>query len=168
MDVNLIVATGQNGEIGKKGDLIWHIREDLKRFKALTMSHPVIMGRKTWESLPKRPLPGRRNIVLTRNPGFKEEGAETVTSVEEALKITDGESPFVIGGAEIYNQLLPYATRIYLTEVLESEPDADAYLNLNRQKTEWTKEEESEIFKTDSGVPYRFSVFCKDTKSSEF
>lgn len=161
MDLNLIVATGKNGEIGKKGDLIWHIREDLKRFKALTLGHPVIMGRKTWESLPKRPLPGRRNIVMTRNQEFKEEGAETVNSVEEALKLTAGDSPFVIGGAEVYKQFLPYATKIYLTEVLDSDPDADSFLDLDKQKNKWKKEEESVIFETDSGVAYRFTVYSR-------
>ena len=161
MDLNLIVATGKNGEIGKKGDLIWHIREDLKRFKALTLGHPVIMGRKTWESLPKRPLPGRKNIVMTRNQEFKEEGAETVNSVEEALKLTAGDSPFVIGGAEVYKQFLPYATKIYLTEVLDSDPEADSFLDLDKQKNKWKKEEESVIFETDSGVAYRFTVYSR-------
>ena len=75
MDVNMIVAAGDDGAIGRKGDLIWHISSDLRRFKALTMGHPVIMGRKTWESLPKKPLPGRLNIVVTRNAGYKADGA---------------------------------------------------------------------------------------------
>lgn len=167
MELNLIVAVGKNGEIGKDGDLIWHIREDLKRFKSLTMGHPVIMGRKTWESLPKRPLPGRRNLVLTRNSEFKEEGAVTVTSVEEALKSTTGSSPFVIGGAEVYKQFLPYATKIYLTEVMESDPEADSFLNLDQQKSDWKKEEESEIFKSDNGVQYRFSVFTNENSNNK-
>ena len=126
----MIVAIGSNGEIGRKGDLIWHLPEDLKRFKALTIGHPVIMGRKTWESLPNRPLPGRRNIVLTHNVNLEITGAEVVNSVEEALDITKGESPFIIGGAEIYNSFLPFVSTIYLTVVNESCQDADAFLSI--------------------------------------
>ena len=109
-EVHLIVAIGEDGAIGKNGDLIWKISDDLKRFKSLTSGHPVIMGRKTWESLPKRPLPGRRNIILTHRKDFQGEGAEIVNSIEEAIRITENEEPFVIGGAQIYKLFLPYAT----------------------------------------------------------
>ena len=84
--LSIIVAIAQNGAIGKNNDLLWHLSGDLKRFKKLTTGHPVVMGRKTWESLPKRPLPGRKNIVFTQNPDFEAEGAEVVHSVNELFK----------------------------------------------------------------------------------
>lgn len=144
MSVNMIVAIGKDGAIGKKGDLIWKISADLKRFKALTTGHPVIMGRKTWESLPKRPLPNRRNIILTRSVDFNAEGAECFNSVEETLKATEGENPYIIGGAEIYKAFLPYADHLYLTQVEDKCPDADAFLNLDLNKG-WTLIESSEM-----------------------
>ena len=114
--MNIIVAAGADGAIGLNEDLIWRIPADLRRFKTLTMGHPVIMGRRTWESLPKRPLPGRRNIVLSRDAAFHAEGAETAHSPEEALALTAGSDiPFVIGGESIYKAFLPMAERIMLT-----------------------------------------------------
>lgn len=128
--VYLIVAIGEDGAIGRKGDLIWKISEDLKHFKSLTTGHPVIMGRKTWESLPKSPLPNRRNIILTRQKDYKAEGAEIVYSVEEALKITKEEEPFIIGGAEIYKAFLPYITHFHITKVFDKCQEADSFLTL--------------------------------------
>ena len=112
----LVVAAAGNGVIGKDGTIPWRLPEDLKRFKALTLGHIVVMGRKTWDSLPpkNRPLPGRRNIVITRDADWKAEGAERAT-LEAALKL-DGDI-FVIGGGEIYRAALPLADRIELTEV---------------------------------------------------
>ena len=107
--ITIIAVVGNDNAIGRRGDLLWHLSEDLRHFKALTMGHPVIMGRKTWESLPKRPLPKRRNIVVTRNPEFVAEGAEVVSSLQEAFDLTVNENPFVMGGGEIYNQSLPFA-----------------------------------------------------------
>ena len=160
MDLNLIVAIGKKGEIGKDGDLIWKIGADLKRFKALTLGHPVIMGRKTWESLPKKPLPGRRNIILSRRSDFKPEGAEVISSVDEALKLTQGESPFVIGGAQVYEAFLPYVTRLYLTEVDDTCADADSFLNLNLNAG-WEITEESETQTTPEGISYRYVTYQK-------
>jgi dihydrofolate reductase len=123
--ISLVVAVSKNGVIGRDGGLPWHISSDLKRFKEITMGKPVIMGRKTWESLPKRPLPGRRNIVLTRAAQAIGEGAETVASPAKALALVqDVEEVCVIGGGEIYRQFLPVAHRIYLTEV-DLEVDGD-------------------------------------------
>lgn len=103
--------------IGAGGTLPWHIPQDLKRFKALTMGHAIIMGRKTHESI-GRLLPGRRSIIVTRQPGYAVPGAQVVHSVEAALAVCAGnEEVFVIGGAEIYRELLPRADRIYVTEV---------------------------------------------------
>ncbi|GAA5179854.1 dihydrofolate reductase [Niveibacterium umoris] len=113
----LIAAVAQNGTIGRDNALPWRLRDDLKRFKALTLGHPVVMGRKTWESL-GRPLPGRRNIVVTRQPGLVLEGAEVVHSLDEALAgCNDADTVFVIGGAQLYREALGRADALYLTEV---------------------------------------------------
>lgn len=113
--VTLIIARADNGVIGSEGALPWHLPADLKRFKALTMSKPMIMGRKTFESLPGL-LPGRRHIVLTRAAGWSAPGAETAHDVDTALALA-GEEAMVIGGAEIHARMLPHATAIELTEV---------------------------------------------------
>ena len=157
-DVKIIVALGKDGAIGRNGDLIWKIPDDLKRFKALTTGHPVIMGRKTWESLPKKPLPGRRNIVLTRQKDFEAPGAEISATMEEALTMTQNESPFIIGGAQIYEEFLPLASELYLTEVEEECEEADAFLHIDFSK--WQLMEESEVFTTESGVRYRYRRYC--------
>ena len=157
MGINLIVAAGTDGAIGKDGKLIWKISADLKRFKEITMGHPVVMGRKTWESLPKKPLPGRRNIVVTRNAGYEAIGAETAASPDEALRLCDGEEPFIIGGEQIYAAMLPFADRIYLTRVEENYPEADAWFPPLGE--DWSFLEEEETRETPEGVKYRFSVF---------
>jgi dihydrofolate reductase len=116
--IALVAAVSRNGVIGRDGGLPWRLPSDLKRFKALTMGKPVIMGRKTWEGLPIMPLPGRRNIVVTRQSGFAAPGAETAASLDAALKLAgDCEEIAVIGGGEIYRDALRRADRIYLTEV---------------------------------------------------
>lgn len=115
-DLVFIFARAANGVIGREGDLPWHLPADLKRFKALTMGKPMIMGRKTFDSFP-RPLPGRRHIVLTRDRTWRAEGAEVVHSVEEALATAGSGEVVVIGGAEIYALLLDKATRMVLTEI---------------------------------------------------
>jgi dihydrofolate reductase len=115
-DLFLIYARAANGTIGRDGKLPWHIPADLKRFKALTMGKPMVMGRKTFESFP-RLLPGRRHIVLTRDRNWQAEGAEVAHSVDEALALAGDGEVAVIGGAEINALLLPRATRVELTEV---------------------------------------------------
>jgi len=115
-----VVAVARNGVIGSHGTLPWRMPSDLKRFKALTMGKPVIMGRKTWESLPKKPLPGRVNIVVTRQAGYSAPGAVVVTTPQEALRQAAAQNPeeiAVIGGAEIFAALLPFADRLYLSEI---------------------------------------------------
>lgn len=116
MSVALIWAQSTSGVIGRDGGIPWRLPEDLARFKELTMGHTVVMGRRTWESLPARfrPLPGRRNVVVSRNREYRAEGADVVTDIEEAFG--DGQS-WVIGGAEIYHLALPAATRCEVTEV---------------------------------------------------
>jgi len=114
--ISIIVAVAENGVIGDKNALLWHIREDLQRFKALTSGHPVAMGRKTYESL-GRPLPDRRNIVISRQK-IAIEGCEAVHSLDEAIALFGpDEEGFVIGGAQIYAEALPVADRLYLTRV---------------------------------------------------
>jgi dihydrofolate reductase len=123
--ISFVVAVARNGVIGREGGLPWHISSDLKRFKEITMGKPVVMGRKTWDSLPRRPLPGRRNIVITRQPDFRAEGADVVATPEAALSLCAGAPEVaVIGGGEIYRLFWPMVDRLYLTEVdLEVEGD---------------------------------------------
>ncbi len=118
--VILVVAMAENGIIGSDGKIPWRIADDMRRFKALTLGKPCIMGRKTWDSLPKKPLPGRTNIVVTRDSSFDAPGAVVVHSLAEALARAQSEKAAeiaVIGGADIYAVALPHVTRIYLTEV---------------------------------------------------
>ena len=118
--ISLILARADNGVIGANGALPWRLPDDMRRFKALTMGKPCIMGRKTWDSLPKKPLPGRTNIVVTRDPAFAAAGAVAAHSFEEALGEAQKENPaeiMVIGGADIFAAALPLASRIYLTEI---------------------------------------------------
>lgn len=122
----MVVARAENGVIGVDGDLPWRIPADLRHFKQITKGRPMIMGRKTFDSLPGL-LEGRRHIVLTRDPDWEEEGAEVAHTVEEALKLANGPHVCVIGGAEIYRLFLPYADRIEWTEVKAS-PQGDTVL----------------------------------------
>ena len=122
--VSLIVAVAKNGVIGTGGTMPWHITEDFAHFKAVTLGHSVVMGRKTYESI-GRPLPRRRNIVITRNAELSIEGCEMATSLEAALAMCEGEEEvFVIGGGEIYRQAMPLADKLYITHVgIEVEGD---------------------------------------------
>ena len=124
-EIVFVIARAENGVIGRDGGLPWRLPEDLKRFKALTMGAPMIMGRKTFESLPKL-LPGRRHIVLTRGD-WQAEGAELAHTVEEALALVAAPRASVIGGAEIYRLFLPIAERIELTEV-HGRPEGDTVM----------------------------------------
>jgi len=116
--VYLVAAVAANGVIGAGGKLPWRLPEDLRHFKALTLGHPVIMGRKTWESLALRPLPGRENIVVTRSPGYDAPGAHVAASLEAALAFCAGEPvAYVIGGGALYEAALPLADGLVLTEI---------------------------------------------------
>jgi dihydrofolate reductase len=118
--LSLIAAVPRNGAIGKDNALAWHEPEDQKHFRRITMGSPVIMGRKTWDSLPARfrPLPGRRNVVITRNAEWQAPGAEAATSIEAALRLLEGaDKAFVIGGAHIYALAVPLADELVLTEI---------------------------------------------------
>lgn len=125
----LIAAAARNRAIGRNGRLLWRLAEDLRQFRQVTSGKAVIMGRKTWESLPPafRPLPNRRNIVVSRNLAYRAAGALLAQSLEHAVSLAgDAEDVFVIGGAELYRQALPLATRIYLTEV-DADYPGDAF-----------------------------------------
>ena len=123
----ILVATSPKNVIGKDNTIPWHYSEDLKRFKRLTIGKTVIMGRKTWDSLYVKPLPSRRNIVVTRNPDFQANSAETAFSMKEALsRVADAEEAVVIGGATLFADALPAAGRFHLTEV-HAEIDGDTF-----------------------------------------
>ncbi len=136
--ISAIAAIGANRVLGKNNELLWRVPADLKRFKALTMGHPIVMGRKTFDSI-GRALPGRTSIVITRDIAWQHEGVVVVNSVEEAIakaKELDAEEAFVIGGAQIYQQALPYINRLYLTlidDIKEGDAMFPAY------ETEFTK-----------------------------
>ncbi|MFP5330009.1 MAG: dihydrofolate reductase [Alphaproteobacteria bacterium] len=133
--ITLVVARALNGVIGRGGTLPWHLSADLKRFKALTMGSAMVMGRKTFQSLPGL-LPGRRHIVLTRDPEWRAEGAELARSFEEALRLAGGDPVSVIGGADIFALFLPLADRVELTEVLD-EIEGDTFMPDPRESGEW-------------------------------
>ena len=150
--ITLVVARATNGVIGRDGKLPWHISADLKRFKALTMGSVMVMGRKTFESLPGL-LPSRRHVVLTRDPGWQAEGAEIARSVDNAMKLVGGEPVAVIGGAHVFREFLPLADRVELTEVLE-DVDGDTFIADPRRSGQWR-----ETFREDHGdnrPPFRF------------
>ena len=152
--VTLIVARALNGVIGRDGKLPWHISDDLKRFKRLTLGTVMIMGRRTFDSLPGI-LPGRRHIVLTRDGSWAPEGAEVVHSIDEALAFAGDEPISVIGGAEIFDLFLPFATRIELTEVM-AEIEGDTVMADPRSDGRWV-ETGSEVHPPAGGTPgYRF------------
>jgi dihydrofolate reductase len=152
--ITLVVARAQNGVIGRDGKLPWHLPADLKRFKALTMGSVMVMGRRTFESLP-RLLPGRRHIVLTRDPAWRADGAEVARDIPDAARLAGGEPVSVIGGAEIFRLLLPVADRIELTEVLENVP-GDTSIADPRDSGRW-REISSEDHPAEGGrPPFRF------------
>lgn len=126
MNISMIAAVGRNLELGKANDLIWHFKEDMKFFKQTTIGNTVIMGRKTFESLPK-PLADRQNIVITNNKNYTAEGADVVFSLDEALEKCKNENVFIIGGGKIYGEFLPRASKLYITEINDTCADADTY-----------------------------------------
>jgi len=158
MTVGLIWAQSTSGVIGRDCAIPWHLPEDLARFKTLTMGHTVVMGRRTWDSLPTRfrPLPGRRNIVLTRNSRFEAPGAEVVGSIDDAIE----DQTWVIGGSEIYHLALPAATRCEVTEVdidLRLEDD-DALAPMLDEAWIGTS---GDWHDSSSGLRYRFHSFLR-------
>jgi len=123
--VTLIAALASNGAIGLAGKMPWHLPGELKHFKEATMGKPIVMGRKTWESI-GRPLPGRHNIIVTRDQEFQAEGCDVVRSLEEAFRVARGLEVMIIGGGQLYAQAMPLATRMILTEI-DHTPEADTW-----------------------------------------
>lgn len=151
-----IVAMGARGEIGQDGTMPWHLPEDLRHFKELTMGRAVIMGRRTWESLPKRPLPGRRNIVVTHREGYMAEGAETASSIAEAVALcAPKERPVIIGGATLYEAALPYCDILHITRIDSLFPGADTYFPAIQDRF-WEVTEKEGPFTSKSGLRYTF------------
>lgn len=157
--IKIIAAISKNHQIGKDNKLPWHISEDLQYFKKTTSGKAVLMGRKTFESLGK-PLPNRRNIVLTRDTNFKAEGIETIHSMEEALELCKSlEDIFIIGGGQIYTAFLPYADELYLTlvdKVIDGDTDFPAF----EDAFECTKSTPGETL-TDDGHHFTFTVWTR-------
>ncbi len=156
--ISIIVAIAENYAIGKKGDLLCHLPADLKHFKEITSGKTVLMGERTFYSLPKHPLPNRRNIVLTDVQGKTFEGAEAVYSLEElCAKVQGEEEAFVIGGGMVYRQMMPIADKLYITHIHHSWEDADTFFP-EIKEDEW-KLISSEKHQADEKNPYDFT-FC--------
>ena len=159
--ITLIAAAAQNDALGKDNDLIWHISEDLKRFKRLTTGHAIIMGRKTFESMPKA-LPNRTNIVLTKNENYKAEGAVVASTIDEALVLAgEDNQPFIIGGAQIYSLFMDHCNRIELTRV-HHDFEADVFFP-KIDTSKWTISKEEFISKTEY-QPYNYTYITYDKK----
>ncbi|WP_372774851.1 dihydrofolate reductase [Mangrovibacterium sp.] len=154
-NLSLIVAMAQNGAIGKNNDLLFHLPGDLKRFKAITSGHTIIMGRKTLLSLPKWPLPNRRHIIITTDTTAKFEGCETANSIDQAIDMVQGEDEvFVIGGGTIYEQFYPFCNKIYLTKVYR-DFEADTYFT-GLKENDWVIESSEELFDEKNGFRYAY------------
>ena len=160
MQVNLIYARSANGVIGKNNTIPWHLPEDMAHFKKTTMGWPVIMGRKTWDSLPPRfrPLPGRSNVVVTRQTQWAAQGALVAASLTDALKFCEAsEQVWVIGGAKIYQQAEPFAQRIEVTEIAQ-DFEGDAFApKLSREWTEAAREAHVSL----NGLKFSFITYTK-------
>ncbi len=156
--ISLIVAMARNRVIGTNNTLPWHLPADLKHFKALTMGHHIVMGRKTYESIGK-PLPGRISVVVTRNAGYAPPGVITANSLEAAISACDGENEiFIIGGAELYRQSITFADRIYLTEI-DADISGDAHFT-ELDHTLWKEAgRESHVRDEKNAYPYQFVIY---------
>jgi dihydrofolate reductase len=157
--ISLVAAVARNGVIGRDGGVPWRLPEDMHRFRELTMGHPVVMGRRTWESLPDRfrPLPGRDNVVVTRNPDWAAQGADRAGSVEDALRLLErAETVFVIGGGEIYAAALPLADELALTEI-------DAEIEGDTRFPDWDRAAFEEVSResrvAEDGTPFAFVTY---------
>jgi dihydrofolate reductase len=160
MRVSILVAVAENGVIGRGGKLPWHLSDDLKRFKQLTMGHTIVMGRKTWESI-GRALPGRRTIVISRQAGYHADGAEVVGNLDNALQIAEAagdEETFVIGGSEIYRLALSRVDRIHLTRI-HADIKGDAYFP-DFSASNWRLVESvPHAADTDNDYPFSFEIY---------
>jgi dihydrofolate reductase len=165
--ISIISAIGKNNEIGRKNDLLWNMPADMKHFRETTSGHTVIMGQRTFESLgtdkdgnPGKPLPNRRNIIITLNETFKREGVEVVHSLDELLNLIKeiNEEVFVIGGGQIYKLMIEHADKLYITHVDASFPDADTFFpKIDSSWKETLREEHPKDEK--NAYPYAFSIY---------
>ena len=154
--IYLIAAVAKNGVIGANGKLPWHLAEDMKHFKRLTLNHPIIMGRRTWESLAK-PLPDREHVVISRKPGFEAPGASVASSLEGAIALCAGEPvAFVIGGAEVYAAALPLADGLVLTEIHQAYAGDTRFPDWDRKA--W-RVAQKETHTSDKGVRFDFVLY---------
>ncbi|MDR1984793.1 MAG: dihydrofolate reductase [Prevotellaceae bacterium] len=158
---SIIVAIAENNAIGKNNNLLWHIPNDLKYFKRITSEHTVIMGKNTWLSLPVKPLPNRKNIIISQTLNLNEKNVFVVSSIKSAIDICEENSEnFIIGGATIYEQFLPFADKLYITKVYQPF-DADVFFP-EIDKNKFTVESESQIFIDEkSNLKYSFLVYNK-------
>ena len=159
MKVSLLAAVARGGVIGRDNAIPWRIPEDARRFRALTMGHAVVMGRRTWDSLPDRfrPLPGRRNVVVTRNPDWHADGVERAASLDDALRLLDSAPEvFVIGGGELYAEALPLADALLLTEI-EADVEGDTYFPSWDRAAFREKSREQHVSET--GLPFSFVTY---------
>ena len=161
MTISLVAAVARGGVIGRDGGIPWRLAEDMQRFRSLTTGHPVVMGRRTWESLPDRfrPLPGRGNVVVTRNSEWSAQGADRAGSIEEALGLLESEARvFVIGGGEIYAAALPFADELVLTEI-------DAEIEGDTTFPAWDRGEFDEVERdervSEDGTPFAFVRYVR-------
>jgi dihydrofolate reductase len=162
--ISIIVAVSDDWGIGRNNDLLWNIPEDLRRFKRLTTGKTVIMGKKTWESLPKRPLPNRKNIVVTDIPGEQIDGAVMAYSIQDAAgKCEKGEESFIIGGGSIYRQFMPLADRLYITHVHRIAP-ADIYFPPIDMSI-WEVTEKEDFPAMENKPPYTYAVYLRRKSS---
>ena len=157
MNISMIAAIGRNNELGKDNDLIFHFKSDMKFFRETTTGSTVVMGRKTFESLPKV-LPNRRNIVISRNADLKIEGAEICQSIEEALELCKNDKVFIIGGGKIYDEFLQYADKLYLTEIEADCPEADTFFP-EFDKSRWNREVLAEH--EENGIHFKHILYEK-------
>jgi dihydrofolate reductase len=167
--INIIVAMSNNSVIGKNNTLPWHLPTDLKYFKDTTNGHTVVMGRKCWESIPEkyRPLPNRKNIVVSRNKDYVAKGAIVINDLERILSSNENnlEQIFIIGGAELYKEAFKYANKLFLTQIFQ-DVDGDIILEGLNSK-DWCLYEGSEIYE-ENGFKFRFELYQKNNKKDCF
>jgi len=158
--ISIIVAVSEDLGIGKNNELLWHIPEDLKRFKKITYGKTVIMGKRTWESLSKKPLPGRKNVVITDIPNEDFSGAVMAYSVDDALnKCEKEEEIFIIGGGSIYTQFMPLADRLYVTHVHKKRPADTWFPKIDRRVWRVIEKEESKDDDNVTGIKYTIIIY---------
>jgi dihydrofolate reductase len=161
MNLSIIAAIGQNRELGFKNKLLWHIPADLKRFKTITSGHTVIMGRRTFESIGKKPLSNRKNIILTQQKGFTGQDVLVADTITAALNFIDpAEETFILGGALVYEQFIPYTNKMYLT-IIQQAYRADAFFP-DFERNSWEITEQIDVDNDErAGVNYSFMTFVR-------